>query len=201
MTLQRVRFLFIILKNIFSFHILLEFRKLDNPMKHDTDRNVFVSRSLTHYWRKNASFIVQGRSYLSTFMPRHWLKDKSGRRCSVIKRETETETAKERERWKIHGPRWHSKRVTFISNEQLFKGHATSYSHTWYGASFLVFFCDVSHLAALQRERKNKKIKKRQDLDRNTGVTCARFAVRLAERHGMEEGSRARIFFTRPWII
>jgi len=83
-------------------------------MKPDTDRDVF-GLSLT---------TVQGRSYLSTFVPRCWLKDKSDRRCSDRQREKETKDLT------VHTG-WHSKRVTFISNERPFKGHATSYGHTW----------------------------------------------------------------------
>lgn len=113
------------------------------------------SRSLTRYLTRNASFSVQGRSYLSTFMPRRWLKDKSGRRCSV------TERQREKERREIHGPRWlafepryfHFQRAAIQGPRDFLRPYVVR-------ASFLVFFRDVSHLAALRRKRKKKEGKK-----------------------------------------
>lgn len=99
-------------------------------MKHDTDRNVFVSNrglSLTTERRMRAL------SFKDDPIFRHLCRGTGLRTNWVAAAAYERgRKGEERERGKIHGPRWHSKRVTFISNEQLFKGHATSYSHTWY---------------------------------------------------------------------
>lgn len=140
-----------------------------------------IGFSLARYLKRNASFIVQGRSYLSTFMPRRWLKDKSGRRCSVTERDERSPP-----RSTLAGIR---ETCYFHFQRAAIQGlHATSYGHTWCARPSRSSFA-MSHLATLtgakKKERKRDKIS-----TGTTGVTCARFAVRLAERRGMEEGSR-----------
>lgn len=90
----------------------------------------------------------------------------------------------------------YSERVTFISSEQPFKGHVASYGHRRSTcASFCIFFSrDVSPCYLVTW-------KKRQYLDRDIWVTCARFAVRFtAERCEMKEGSCIEDFSLRSTV-
>lgn len=88
----------------------------------------------------------------------------------------------------------YSKRVTFISSEQPFKGHVASYGRTWSTcASFFIFSRDVSPCYLVTW-------RKRQDLDRDIWVTCARFAVRFIAKREMKKGSCVEDFSLRSTV-